>query len=1490
MKKKWVKRILLVLLIPTILFSVLIVALYIPAIQNYIQREATHYASKATGMDIKIRRVDLRFPLNLLLRDVAVIDTPDTLLTFERLNLRVQVIPLLKKKILLDELKLNQTHINTGQQLEGLRVFGDVRELQVNTREIDLDKNLAHIGRLFIDQANLSIELTDTTTQEKDTLSSSPDWTVLLNKIEFKESEINLNMPLAEQRLKVKIPRLDVDQTSVDLAKEEYGLKHFALSQASFSYRSGGVQDTVRGIDFNNLHFSDLSCQADSIFYSAKQMQLNLNSLGLREHSGLIIDNIRGRFHQNEKSISAHNFTIETPQSEFLLNLTAPMDWCETESESRLDAKLHLSLQELATVLGVKDERFDYSKWGPIKCKINLGGSAQKMEIEDVYLELSDSFIVTAAGALKQACGEQRQGQLDLLADLYNLSCFNGWLSEDNTIHLPKDMVLRGLLAVDGSKYQGEFSLSEASGLIDLKANYNSETENYLLEGQVDSLDLNHFLPQEPLHNLSMQVSAQGQGLDFFSPESKSLMHTRMNRLIYGSYLLNNISLDASLKQGRLFTEVSSDNTLLKGSLNGYYDLIKPDLSLDYNLAISHIDLYELRLLKSRPKEPAEIRAGVYTDSDSINLSLNSGDLELSFGAKRSVHDLLDKSKLLLTSFLSQLEVLQLDYKDLQSHLPDGNLSWSSGNKNIVSTYLRDNNIKYSGSSANLTFNPMWGINGWAGIQDFQMDSVRVDSLTFEIHQDTTGIRWQAGAINDGLGTKKETAFRAFIKGLLAETSGRIDLDFEGSKGAKGLLLGVEVTPHDKHTHFVLSPQDPVIAFKKFKFRDKKNWLFLRDDFRIYSDIDLQEDRNIGFKMYSNDKDTTSLQNMNVDIRRIDLNDVTRLFPFLPQLDGLFSAEASYIQKDSTLQVSTELFLDSLKYEKKLIGDLGLGITWLPDGVDKDLLDMYLTHNRSEVLFANGIIHKIDNQDSLHVYATLEHFPLHIANAFFPNEEASLEGDIDGYLEITGSMESPVLNGELVLDSVVIKSKQTGAKFYLSNRPVPVVNSKVIFKDFSIYTTSDNPFKINGTVDISEFSNPIVDLRLEAANYTLLNAKRTKESLVYGKLFVDVNASLKGPVEALKMKGNMSILDNTDVTYVLTESPLTVQDRLGDLVTFTSFRDTTELQQDTITHSLGGLDMVMSIHIDPSVQFKVDLSADRSSRIALQGGGDLSLQYTPQGEFFLMGKYALSDGIMKYSLPVIPSKEFRITNDSYIEWSGKVDNPKLNLIAKDRVRASVTEADGNAHMVNFDVIIGAKNRLDNLELIFDVGAPENVSIQNQLASMDKEERSKQAIGLLATGVYLAGAGDGKGQGLDMGMALNSVLQSQINAIAGSSLKNASFSVGVEEYNMSEAGGKRVDYSFRYSQRFLNNRFQLVLGGRIKTGVEAQNDVESFIDNVSLEYRLDSSGTRFVRLFHNKNYESVLEGEITETGVGIVLRKKLNNLGELFIFKKKKKNK
>ena len=179
-----------------------------------------------------------------------------------------------------------------------------------------------------------------------------------------------------------------------------------------------------------------------------------------------------------------------------------------------------------------------------------------------------------------------------------------------------------------------------------------------------------------------------------------------------------------------------------------------------------------------------------------------------------------------------------------------------------------------------------------------------------------------------------------------------------------------------------------------------------------------------------------------------------------------------------------------------------------------------------------------------------------------------------------------------------------------------------------------------------------------------------------------------------------------------------------------------------------------------------------------------------------------------------------------------------------------------------------------------IGA-EDAAVQEQLNAMSVEERGKLAVTMLVTGMYMA-EGNSTG-GFNMNNALNSFLQSQISNVVGQSMD---INLGMESRSDAE-GGRGTDYNFQFAKRFWNNRFRIVIGGTVSTGNTAQKD-ETFIDNVAIEYRLDDSGTRYVKLFHDKNYESVLEGEVIETGIGVVLRKKVSNLGELFIFKKKKK--
>ena len=190
-------------------------------------------------------------------------------------------------------------------------------------------------------------------------------------------------------------------------------------------------------------------------------------------------------------------------------------------------------------------------------------------------------------------------------------------------------------------------------------------------------------------------------------------------------------------------------------------------------------------------------------------------------------------------------------------------------------------------------------------------------------------------------------------------------------------------------------------------------------------------------------------------------------------------------------------------------------------------------------------------------------------------------------------------------------------------------------------------------------------------------------------------------------------------------------------------------------------------------------------------------------------------------------------------------------------------------------------------LEFIIEAPEDLSMQNQLAAMTPAQRGKTAVTMLATGMYMTDdlltAG---GSGFKASNALNAFLQSEIQSIAGSALKTIDVTVGMES-GTSSTGTETTDYSFQFAKRFWNNRISVIIGGKVSTGEEARNSAESFIDNIAVEYRLDKSSTRYVKVFYDRGTQDPLEGQLTKTGAGLILRRKTDRLGELFIFRNRK---
>ena len=217
MKRKWIRWVSWILLTPIILFVILMVLLYVPPVQNLLRREVTAYASKVTGMQIQVERIDLRFPLN---------QQPDTLLSLESLNVRVQAWPLIKGKVEVDEVTLSRVAVNSADLMEGMKIKGVLGRFFLQSHGVDLSNELAVINQVELSDTHMQLLMNDTTTTPKDTTASAPiNWKVALHQLKLKNVSFGMQLPADSMRMTAHIGEAAINNAQADLKNQYYDLK-----------------------------------------------------------------------------------------------------------------------------------------------------------------------------------------------------------------------------------------------------------------------------------------------------------------------------------------------------------------------------------------------------------------------------------------------------------------------------------------------------------------------------------------------------------------------------------------------------------------------------------------------------------------------------------------------------------------------------------------------------------------------------------------------------------------------------------------------------------------------------------------------------------------------------------------------------------------------------------------------------------------------------------------------------------------------------------------------------------------------------------------------------------------------------------------------------------------------------------------------------------------------------------------------------------------
>jgi len=1514
--KKLFWWILIILLSPVLLFVVLTVLLYLPPVQNWAVDKVTAIASEKTGMDISVGHVDLSFPLDLSIDEFRVLQKPDTLADVERMVVDVQLWPLLDSKVVINELEVTNTHLNTLDLVAAAKVKGRFSRLFMASKGIDLDQGIVELNGSRLEDAFFDIQMADSVPE--DTTTSEPVlWKIYVDSITIDHSDIVFHMPGDTMSVEAHMGNLTAREALIDLGTQTYTVGSVDWLHGAVKYDQN-YQPRIEGLDYNHIDLSDITVGIDSIYFHDPTLRMYLRQVALKEKgSGFNVTHLSGPIAMEDGAIKLSKFRLSTPYSDVDVELDMPLSLMEPVDPGKMRLKMNATVgkQDIMPFLSNLPAAMR-QRWPeyPLTVSGLLKGNMQHMDFHDLEVSLPTAFHATATGfAANLDTPEKLRADVQFNASTQNMGFVMAMLPRDmqRTYRIPP-LSAQGRVKADGQQYFADITAREGWGMIKAKGSFHATAMRYDADIQVRDLNVHHFMPHDSIYTVSADITAKGQGTDFFSPRTSLVADAKIHHVGYGKLNIDNISAHALVSDGKAHANLVSSNPLLKGAVN--FDALLSTTRFDGTLStdFQKLDLYEMGVTpdpltigmcghfdinsdlklthqvtgivndltisdSSHIYRPSDVDLLLKTTPDTTFVRTQSGDFVVKLDASGNYEQLLNQFAILGDSAMAQLERKTIDQPALRKLLPTMRMTLESQRENSVATFLKASaDVDFKDMLFDLSTSVAEGVNGRGYIHSLTVSDIRLDTINFSLIQRKERLSFGGQVRNNK--KNPQFVFNALIDGILQERGATLGVRYFDANNKLGARIGAQAEVVDGGINLRLMPDRPTLGYKEFAL-NKDNYVFLGSSGKIKAKVDLRADDGMGIRLYSEDTDPEALQDLTLSLHKFNLEEITSVIPYAPRMSGMLNGDYHVIQNASgQFSVAGDMGVQNMTYERCPIGNISTELVYLQKENDAHAVEARLMMDDDEIGLLTGTYYN-EGDGSLDAKLQLEHLPLNIVNGFVPDQLCGLQGYAEGELTIEGPLSRPEVNGEVFLSKSYLESIPYGVKLRFDDDPVRIQHSNLLFENFTVYAHNDNPLNVQGSVDFHNPDNITVNMRMRAQNFQIIGAKEHAKSVAYGKAFVNVFAMMNGPLENLNMRGRLDVLGTTDMGYILRDTPITTDNQLDDLVKFTDFSDTTQI---AVTRpSINGFRMDMTLNVSNGAHIMAYMNADHSNYIDLMGGGTLRMLYSPADNLQLTGRYTLSNGEMKYALPIIPLKTFTIQDGSYIEFTGEPMNPTLNITAVEHTKATVTGSNGVGRSVNFDCGVSITRTLNDMGLEFTLDAPEDMQLHGELQAMGREQRGKLAVTMLTTGMYLA---DGNTKPFSMNSALSSFLSSEISNLTGNALRTLDLSFGLD--NSTDATGQtHTDYSFKFAKRFLNNRLKLAIGGKVTTGEELPGGRNnSFFDNVSLEYRLDDTANKYLNLYFENNSYDWLDGYTQKYGGGFIWRRTLQNFTDIFRLK------
>jgi translocation and assembly module TamB len=1376
----------------------------------------------------------------------------------------------------------------------------------------------------------------------KKTAVSSDELSVSIHGIDLKDSKIHFEDFSVDENSSIDDSSQTFDFQWPELRVE---IKDLNFSNNEVSYQTVNRDFNAQVFESENLWLKQFNLQIPEISYFQNSAQVQLSHFSFQEGSGFVLNDIQMDLTLNDKDLAVNKFILQTPKSEVITQLhlgytniqeliemspNVTFNWVIGDLKFDLNDVISLD-QKLAN-----DPLFQILKSHTLNWQHVIQGTLNNLNIQQLSGSLGEEMHWDLSANLQNILSLDR-----LKYDVQKLN-FNskgnllqqlGDAFELNRV-LPKDINWTAELNGGMKDLKIESLLLSDLGNLAVKGAFDfKQGIQYQTEIEIEDLQTGILLANKDFGKTSLTIHSKGQGVNEYRMNADFLVDFEVLEMyqkdfsglhLEGNYLNSMGSLKAFLQTNALNFDFNTDFTL---------DSIQSIAAIDFNL--NALDLQAFNLTENNLNTKFNFHADFSGNLEEFEFkSLLQDARIIKNGVSYSVTpiDLLASSNRDTTTFMMHGDFI---HSELHANLPYQQLI--SSLQNHFNSYLDSAQMVNVDSMFVVDFNLK--IQPTAAIQEvFFPQLVEMDTLTFEMRIDEVESKMNAFL------TLPSVIYGEYhldsLAGFLSGNQGKLDfgLAFKGFDwDPVGMGLTQIVGDYDVNTLGVelKSMRDNDVLLQvasKIEFLEDNTRIQLKPDALIFQ----------GNTWNIPNDNLVIIGEDFVKLNQLEFSYLDQELFFTDQFPGITDPHLATIFKNFDLNVLSSFlnsgnpFIGGLVNGNFIVENPLGGIGFIADLEISDVLAMEvplgnLSMNASSpesgvyegkiLLSGGGIDFDLEGNfmaseeaSTLHAEARLNSLDMASMAPFLEGNLSNPEGILKGNVSVSGTTASPDYFGNFYFENVSFLVDELNSKLIFKNEKITFDTKGLFFDQFMIRDAGENEFNISGAI-LTEKSmiNPDFDLKMVANNFQLINSSSEDNQLFYGKGILDAEIEIRGNLELPEVFAKLNVESGTDLTFVVPESQLDLVEREG-VVRFVDKTLSEELQ--IIAHEehstgFSGIDLRAIIAVDSNAVFKVIIDERSGDNLQISGKGDLNLGMNPNGLLTMSGFYEVNSGHYEMSLYNLVNRKFNIGRGSRIQWNGDPMDAEMNISAIYALKTSPAEimatqiSGANAESRNqfrrelpFLVFLNLEGPLLRPEISFKLDMPEdqkgfaggNIFARVSQINEQEDELNKQVFSLLVLNQFFPMSGsDGSGGGTTA-MARNSVsqlLSSQLNAFSQNLLGNSGVELDFDLDSFQDfesgQGRDRTQLNVNARTRLMDDRLIVQVGSQmdVEGANQSTGQAGAMLGNVSAEYLLTENGRYRLRAFRRNQFESIIDGQLIVTGLGVIFNREFNRFVELW---------